>query len=141
MDNARGNRHTDGQHWEYSLGGNMVLPMSSRELREPVFWILTTLTQGRQHGYGIIQQVTSLSDGTVKLPVATLYASLERLEHEGLVSNDGDEIIGGRLRRYFALTSLGEKRLIAEADRLETKVRTARTQLAKRAPGILGGTA
>jgi DNA-binding PadR family transcriptional regulator len=115
--------------------------MSKDELREPVFWILTTLTVGRKHGYAIIQDAATLSGGSVKLAVTTLYASIERLESEGLVQSDGDEVIGGRLRRYYIITPAGEARLSNEADRLEAKARTARSQLAQRTTAVLGGTA
>jgi PadR family transcriptional regulator PadR len=115
--------------------------MSKDELREPAFWILTSLTQGRQHGYSIIQDAAALSGGAVSLAVTTLYASLERLEKEGLVRTDGDEVVGGRLRRYFVLTPEGETRLALEVDRLEAKTRTARAQLSKRSAVALGGTA
>ncbi|RFA06773.1 hypothetical protein B7R21_18540 [Subtercola boreus] len=110
-------------------------------MREPVFWILTALTQGRQHGYAIIQDASRLSGGAVVLPVTTLYASLERLEKEGLVRADGDEVVSGRVRRYFALTPAGESRLVLEADRLEAKVFTVRSQLSLRPALILGGIA
>lgn len=110
-------------------------------MNEPTFWILTTLTQGRQHGYGIIRQSSILSEGLATLAVTTLYASLERLEHEGLVASDGDEVVEGRLRRYFILTPAGETRLNAEADRLEMKIRTVRSHLSKRNVAILGATA
>lgn len=115
--------------------------MSTADLREPVFWILATLTQGRQHGYAILQSAKDLSGGTATLPVTTLYASLERLEKEGLVQSDGDEVIGGRLRRYFALTPDGESRLEVEVDRLEAKTRAARALLKSRPSIALGGTA
>lgn len=114
--------------------------MSRADLREPGFWILATLTQGRQHGYAILLSARELSGGAASLPVTTLYASLERLEKEGLVRSDGDEVIGGRLRRYFALTPDGESRLTAEIERLEVKSRTARALLTSRPTTALGGT-
>lgn len=108
-------------------------------MREPVFWILTTLTQGRQHGYAIIRESAALSGGSVTLAVTTLYSSLERLEEEGLVRSDGDEVLEGRLRRYYVLTPVGDERLLLEADRLEAKVRTVRSQLSKRSVASFGG--
>jgi PadR family transcriptional regulator PadR len=110
-------------------------------LREPAFWILTSLAQGRQHGYAIIREASVLSGGTARLAVTTLYASLERLEKEGAVASDGDDIVDRRLRRYFVLTDAGAERLAAEAERLEGRVRAARARLATRPTAALGGTA
>ena len=112
--------------------------MSKDEMREPVFWILTTLTQGRQHGYGIIRKSTALSGGSVTLAVTTLYSSLERLEEEGLIRSDGEEVVDGRLRRYYVLTPAGSERLLLETDRLEAKVSTVRSQFPKRSVAALG---
>lgn len=119
----------------------MLLVMSSGELREPAFWILTSLTGGRQHGYAIIQAVADLSEGRVALAVTTLYASLERLQKDGLVQGDGDEVVSGRLRRYFAITSEGEQRLADEAARLDAKLRLLRTRLGRASTATAGGAA
>ncbi|MEV7762876.1 PadR family transcriptional regulator [Curtobacterium flaccumfaciens] len=103
--------------------------MRTAELREPAFWVMTTLARGRLHGYGIIQAVTELTEGDVGLPVTTLYKTLERLEQDGLVTGAGDEVVGGRLRRYFALTTQGEQRLALETERLEVRLRAVRARL------------
>ena len=103
--------------------------MSTPELREPSFWVLTALAAGRNHGYALIQETRSLSHGRVDLKVPTLYAALERLHHEGLVSPDGDEVLDGRLRRYFRLTDEGAARLSVEIDRMEANASQARARL------------
>lgn len=114
----------------------MVDDMSTPELREPAFWVLTSLTGGRRHGYAIIQAAAELSDGRTTLAVTTLYATLERLEQAGLVRGDGDEVVGGRLRRYFAITDEGHQRLTDEAARLDAKLRVLRSRLTT--PGVTG---
>lgn len=102
----------------------------SISLTEPSFWILSSLATGRRHGYGILQDVAELSAGTTRLKVATLYAALDRLEHAGLVGADGEEVVAGRARRYFALTDAGAAALDAEAARLAERARIARKRLA-----------
>ena len=106
---------------------------TSPQLREPSFWVLTALAAGRNHGYALIQQAEELSDGRVSLKVPTLYAALDRLRDQGLVATDGDEVIGGRLRRYFCLTDDGASRLGAEIERMETNARQAKARLKLRA--------
>lgn len=107
--------------------------MTTQEMREPTFFVLASLANGRKHGYGIIKDAEELSDGRVRLRVGTLYAALDRLQTEGLVSTAGDEVVAGRLRRYFELTDRGAESLMAEAERQAANAERARERLTKRA--------
>src|ERR1700722_13665033 len=98
-------------------------------MREPSFLILTALAEGRLHGYGVIQSVLELSNARVRLRPGTVYGALDRLESEGLVVSDGEEVEQGRVRRYFRLTAIGQQALAAETDRLAANVRAARRAL------------
>jgi DNA-binding PadR family transcriptional regulator len=109
--------------------------MTERSLREPTFLILTSLAAGAQHGYGIMTDVSRISDGRVRLRAGTLYATLNRLAVERLVEVDREEIVDGRLRRYYRLTPQGGQRLEAEVDRMRRN-----TAVAARRLGLLGGT-
>lgn len=100
-------------------------------LSQPSFWILTALASQRRHGYDILRETAKASDGRVSLKVPTLYAALERLEAEGLIRPDGEEIVDGRARRYFVLTDDGAHRLSDEVASLEQATRAARAQLAR----------
>ncbi|MFD0523831.1 PadR family transcriptional regulator [Paractinoplanes durhamensis] len=106
-------------------------------MREPTFWILTALARSPRHGYGIIQEVTALSEGQVTLQAGTLYAALDRLHAEGLLEVDRDEKVDGRDRRYYRLTDHGAAALNTEAARLAANARTAGRQLEgrRRNPG------
>ena len=101
-------------------------------MREPTFWILTALVSEARHGYGIIRQVSALSEGQVTLQAGTLYAALDRLHAEGLVEVDRDEKVDGRDRRYYRLTAGGVAALGAETERLTRTARAAARQLASR---------
>jgi len=83
----------------------------STPLREPTFLILTALAREPLHGYGIISEVAALSDGRVSLRPGTLYGALDRLTDDGLVEPDHEEIVDGRLRRYYRLTEAGSAAL------------------------------
>jgi DNA-binding PadR family transcriptional regulator len=100
-------------------------------MREPTFLVLTALAGGRLHGYGVMQSVFGLSNGRVKLRPGTVYGALERLEADGLVVADGDEMEGGRLRRYFRLSGVGQEALEAEAERLDANARAAKEALTR----------
>jgi len=103
--------------------------MTEVSLREPTFLILTALAAGSQHGYGIMTDVAEISGGRVRLRAGSLYAALNRLVMEGLVEFDREEIVGGRLRRYYRLAPSGAQRLTAEVDRLSRTTAVARRRL------------
>ncbi|GAA4466031.1 PadR family transcriptional regulator [Phytohabitans houttuyneae] len=98
-------------------------------MREPTFLILTALAEGPRHGYGILQEVETVSKGRVRLLPGTLYTALDRLAAEGLVAHERDERVDGRLRRYYRLTAEGLTALDAEATRLQQLATAARTRL------------
>src|SRR2546430_17633493 len=91
--------------------------MSIRGVTEPAFFVLAALVAGPRHGYGIVQEVDSLSHGRVQLKIGTLYGVLDRLVADGLVEPDREGVWQGRLRRYYRLTSAGEPGLTGEAER------------------------
>jgi DNA-binding PadR family transcriptional regulator len=103
-------------------------------MREPTFLILTALAGGSRHGYGIIQDVAALSAERVTLLPCTLYTALDRLNAQGLVEHERDEVVDGRLRRYYRLTSSGHAALEAEAARMRTLAATAEARLRRARP-------
>jgi PadR family transcriptional regulator, regulatory protein PadR len=109
---------------------------SSSGRTEQTFQILTALVDGPLHGYGIIREVDQLSEGRTKLRVGTLYGALDRLTSEGLLVLDHEEVVSGRLRRYYRLTDAGAQVLAAEAERLAGQAEIALSRL--RAQGITG---
>ena len=106
----------------------------SATLGTTAFWILTSLTEGRRHGYAILRDVDEASGDPGSLKTTTLYATIERLQARELVSEDGDEIVDGRARRYYVLTDTGRTRLEAEVADLERRASAARRALASRTP-------
>jgi DNA-binding PadR family transcriptional regulator len=103
--------------------------MTERAMQETTFLILTALADGSQHGYAIIAEVQEISGGRVRLRAGTLYTALDRLRADGLIEVDLEEIVGGRLRRYYRLTPEGTRRLVAEAARLQANARAALARL------------
>ncbi|WP_230884542.1 PadR family transcriptional regulator [Planomonospora sp. ID82291] len=109
--------------------------MSERPMQEPTFLILTALAAGPQHGYGVITDVREISAGRVVLRAGTLYAALDRLQAEGLIADDREEVVDGRVRRYYRLTDSGGARLTAETERLRRHTEVATTRLRARLAG------
>jgi DNA-binding PadR family transcriptional regulator len=110
-------------------------------MQETTFLVLTALADGPQHGYGIIQDVRRISAERVTLRAGTLYGALERLDADGLIAVDREEVTGGRLRRYYRLTEDGSARLAGEARRLQESAATALRRLGAARPGLAGGAA
>jgi PadR family transcriptional regulator PadR len=103
--------------------------MRKRAMQEATFLILTALAGGTQHGYGIITDVERISGQRVRLRAGTLYTALDRLRVDRLVEVDREEIVDGRLRRYYRLTAAGQERLAAEAARLQANALVAMSRL------------
>jgi PadR family transcriptional regulator PadR len=110
-------------------------------MTEPAFFVLTALADKPRHGYGILQEVEALSGGRVLLKVGTLYGVLERLVADELVVHERDQIVSGRLRRYYRLTDAGASALLADAERQRSNARVAVRRLRPVAPRLAGGTA
>ena len=101
----------------------MFLPLKSNW-----FQILVSLSDQEQHGYGIMQEVLERTGGKVRLWPATLYGTLKRLIEEELIEESAErpapEFDDAR-RRYYRMTSLGRRVLVAESDRLKDLVTAA----------------
>ena len=105
-------------------------------LQEQSYLVLVALLDGPAHGYGVIQQVEQISAGRVRLRAGTLYGALERLADEGLVERDREEVVDGRLRRYYRLTAAGIRTVAEETDRRRSTAGIAARRLrAHAAPG------
>jgi DNA-binding PadR family transcriptional regulator len=109
--------------------------MTEGAMREPTFLILTALAARAQHGYGILRDVEEISGGRVTLRAGTLYAALDRLCTDGWVAVDREEVVDGRLRRYYRLTNEGTAKLEAEVKRLQAHTRVAAQRLRTRPSG------
>jgi PadR family transcriptional regulator, regulatory protein PadR len=110
----------------------MVDTMARMTLQEPSFFILTALAERPAHGYGVMQAVQELSDGRITLRAGTLYAALDRLTEDGLLTVDREEAVDGRLRRYYRLTDRGAGVLAAEVERLRRNATVAAGRLRRR---------
>ena len=88
------------------------------ELREPTYLVLTALAGRPLHGYAIISEVKKITRDQVILRAGSLYGTLDRLVDEGLVCTTGEEVVDGRLRRYYTLTERGTASLAAHATRM-----------------------
>ncbi|UHG94737.1 PadR family transcriptional regulator [Spirosoma oryzicola] len=62
----------------------------------------------RMYGYEITQAVKERTRGEIVLTFGSLYPLLYKLEQDGLVRTESEEV-EGRLRKYYALTITGRQ--------------------------------
>ena len=94
-----------------------------------VFHILVGLADRDRHGYSIMQDVTTRTDGKVRLSAGTLYSAIRRMLEQGLIEelrDSPDPASDDERRRYYRLTRLGRDVAIAEARRLSDMLTQAR---------------
>jgi DNA-binding PadR family transcriptional regulator len=110
-------------------------PISFLPLREPTFYILLCLVPSEMHGYAILKEVETLSEGRVRLSTGTLYEALARLLDQGLIERVDAAEAGketpnpGKPRKHYRLTHTGRQVIEAETARLNVQVAAARRQL------------
>lgn len=114
----------------------MTIPNPNPPLTPAVLHILLALSGGARHGYGIMKQVESDSQGKVSMGPGTLYGSLKRMLDAGLVEASDKRIdpeLDDERRIYYQITAIGAQALAAELARYQHLVTLAheRNLLAK----------
>ncbi len=98
-------------------------------LPEATFHILMAVAEDDRHGYAIIQEVATRTDGMLKLSPGTLYRSIQRMLEQGLIQETAERPapeLDDERRRYYHITSFGRAVAKAEARRLAQLVKLAR---------------
>src|SRR5438046_1274761 len=76
--------------------------------------ILKALSTGEKHGYGIAQQLQSVSDDVLQVGESSLYPALQRLLLQGWVKAEWGASENNRRARYYTLTAAGRRQLAVE---------------------------
>lgn len=84
--------------------------------------ILSTFADGEKYGYQVVKELERRSEGFFCLKEGTLYPILHRLERQGLLSCRWQTMPNGSERRYYALTSKGQRALSDKLDEWQTFV-------------------
>ena len=96
-------------------------------LKPLVFEILLALSAQPRHGWGLVTEVEERLGGEPLLP-GNFYRTLRRMLADGLIEEAPSEPSVAERRRYFRLTSEGERVARVEARRLKALVSDARTR-------------
>jgi len=91
------------------------MPEAAGALTEAVFYILLSL-HTPMHGYGIMQNVSALSNGRVTLGAGTLYGALNTLVRKGWIAPLNNQI--NSRKKEYAITPLGKSIAATELSRL-----------------------
>jgi DNA-binding PadR family transcriptional regulator len=101
-------------------------PEEHLPLTQAVFYILLVLADGERHGYSIMKEVETHSQGQVKMGPGTLYGSVKRMLTSQLIEEtESHEADDDERRRYYRLTDFGRRVAAAEARRLSALVTLA----------------
>jgi DNA-binding PadR family transcriptional regulator len=97
-------------------------------LTPAVLHILLALSTQERHGYGIMKQVESDTQGSVRMGPGTLYGSIRRMTEAGLISESDKKIdpnMDDERRVYYGITALGQQTLATELQRYRQVVAVA----------------
>ncbi len=95
------------------------------------YLVLFALTGGERHGYGLVKDVESLTNGLVQLDPSNLYRSIKRLIDDGLVAEYKRKKVpgaGDERRRFYTITPFGRRVVSAEAERFADLADAARAR-------------
>src|SRR5580704_8148631 len=84
--------------------------------------ILRTLQWGPQHGYGISQAIRINSSDVLQVETGSLYPALHRLERQGWVRSEWKQTETKQRAKYYRISALGKKQLLADHDRWQQVV-------------------
>lgn len=86
--------------------------------------ILFALADGASHGYAIIKEIETLTDGEMRPNTGSMYLALHRLLEDGLILESAVKGEDAR-RRHYKLSDAGRAAARSEARRLAQLVRIA----------------
>ena len=104
---------------------------SQAPLTAAMFNVLLALSDGEKHGYAILKDVETQTNGEVQLSTGTLYGIIKRLVNDGWIveaRRRPPAVDDDQRRRYYRLTADGRQVAVAEAQRMEKLIDRARAK-------------
>ena len=102
--------------------------LDSKPLSEPVLLIMTSLASEAKHGYALLKDVETLSEGRVQLSTGTLYGAIRRLLEDGWIERFEQQDTS-RDKQAYRLTTRGKAQLHYEISRLRHLLQSATARL------------
>ncbi len=88
-----------------------------RPMTETTYYTLLAMTEPR-HGYAVMQFVSSLTEGRIRLGTGTLYTMTGRLMEDGLIAMVAQE----NGKKTYRITQVGRELLELETERLRCQL-------------------
>jgi DNA-binding PadR family transcriptional regulator len=108
-----------------------VVTQPDAPLTEPVLLILTSLAARPRHGYALMKDIETLSNGRVRMSTGTLYGALRRMLEDGWIERFAQEDTS-REKQAYRVTAEGLRRLRLELERMKQLMRAASSRLRTR---------
>ncbi len=106
-------------------------PSEFLPMRPVDFHVLLALVGRDRHGYGIVKDIESRTEGRIRLVPGNLYPVLRRLVDGGLLTEGGERPSDDpdrKQRRYYGISPLGRRVVAAEALRMKALVQMPEIQ-------------
>jgi PadR family transcriptional regulator PadR len=84
--------------------------------------VLQTLVLGPAHGHAIAHAIERGSDEFLQIEHGSLYPALHRLEDRGWIASFWGTSENNRKAKYYRLTPVGRKQLVAQTERWQQLV-------------------
>ncbi len=85
--------------------------------------ILRTLLAGPLHGHAIAKHIQRTSENLLQVETGSLYPCVHRLEAKGWIAASWELSDKGKRAKFYRLTALGRKQLLAEQSKWKAFVR------------------
>src|SRR6516162_2192282 len=82
--------------------------------------ILRTLIAGPAHGHAIAKHIQRTSEDLLQVETGSLYPALHRLEAKGWIAASWELSKKRKRARFYRLTALGRRELVAERSKWDT---------------------
>src|SRR5438477_8242948 len=92
-----------------------ILDSSTPPLKPAELFVLAALHAAPLHGYGLVQEVATRSQGRIRIRPGNLYRVLDRMLERGLIEPAGHRGSGEERRTEYRMTTVGRKVAQAEA--------------------------
>lgn len=116
------------RHVDQRLSESASLPSEPKPLTEPVLLILMSLADQPRHGYALLKDIETISQGRVRLSTGTLYEALRRLLGDGAIERF-EQPDTSREKRAYKLTAAGVASLQGELARMKQLTEAAAARL------------
>lgn len=74
------------------------------------FLLLFLIMEGQHtYGYQLIKEIERRSEGYFQFKEGTVYPTLHKLENEGFIQGEWQELSNGQQRRYYRITERGKE--------------------------------